>query len=82
MQTEQNVTNTAADQIGLVAGLVQPVQDFQGVVGNLAPGDVVLIAWNNFLAHPDTRRASALGFADCPADELFDTGKNHGQSVS
>ncbi len=47
MQSEQSIAHTAADQKCLIAGLVQPVQDFQRTVGDLVPGDVMRGAGND-----------------------------------
>ena len=47
-QIENGITHTAADQKRLKAGLVQPVQDFQGTRGNLVPRDIVGRARNDF----------------------------------
>jgi hypothetical protein len=47
MKLQQGITHTAAHQKRLIAGFVQPVQDFQCTIGDLIPGDIVGRATND-----------------------------------
>ena len=42
VSTQQQVAHAAAHEKGLVAGILQAVQDFQCVLGDVGPGNIVI----------------------------------------
>ena len=72
---KQQIAHTAADQIGLVAGLVQAIEHLQGVVTDLATRDGMLVSTENqaLLCHG---LALLFVFTEYLAAEIRDLGKN------
>ena len=48
LDADQDVAHATTDQEGLIAGIAQPVQHFQGAAGNLRSGDRMLGAGNDY----------------------------------
>ena len=58
LEPQEEIADAAADQKCLETGLLQPVQDFQGILGNLGPADSVVGTGN------DRRAGSRLRVGD------------------